>query len=151
NEKYRAEMLINNGKYLPALSHLQKAVTIFSGSFHSLDIYANPIDFTGTFAYYRLFDALNKKAETFSLLYQKNNDEKNLVSSFVTYQSALSLLEYIEKSYDTDDAKIFLKKKSRDAFQKALSVALALYGLHPEENYLEQAFLISEKNKASII
>jgi len=151
NEKYRAELLINNNQYLAALSHLQKAVTIFSGSFHSLDIYANPSDFIGTFAYYRLFDALNKKAETFSLLYQKNNEEKNLVSSFLTYQSALSLLEYIEKSYDTDDAKIFLKKKSRDAFQKALSVALSLYALHPEENYLEQAFLISEKNKASII
>ena len=47
--------------------------------------------------------------------------------SFATYQTALSFLEYIEKSYDTDDAKILLKKKSREVYQKALSVCLDHY------------------------
>jgi hypothetical protein len=74
-----------------------------------------------------------------------------LRASLDTYNSTLSLLSYIEKSYDTDDAKIFLTKKSRHIYQEALSVSLNLHLLNPKGNYLEQAFLIAEKNKASVM
>jgi CHAT domain-containing protein len=151
NESYRAELLISRQDYLSAITHLQRAIGIFSGNFKDADIHSNPSNFTGTFAYYKLFDALYKKAEAFTSLYKRDMKEEYLLASFTTYQSALSLLEYIEKSYDTDDAKILLKKKSREAYQKALSVSLTLYRLHPQAGYLEQAFLISEKNKASIV
>jgi len=151
NESYKAELLIARQEYIPALTSLQKAIIIFSGNFKNQDIHSNPSSFTGTFAYYRLFDALYKKADAFASFYKKNLSEEYLLTSFDAYQSALSLLEYIEKSYDTDDAKILLKKKSRELYQKALSVCLTLYHLHPKANYLEQAFLISEKNKASVI
>ncbi|MBS1600678.1 MAG: CHAT domain-containing protein [Bacteroidetes bacterium] len=151
NEYYKADMSIDRGDFSDALDHLQSAIIIFSGNFKERNINVNPSNFTGTFAYYRLFDALDKKAGAFFSLYNKFNKEEYLLSSFNTYQSALSLLEYIEKSYDTDDAKILLKKKSRNTYQRALSVSLALYRLHPKSNYLEQAFLIGEKNKASIV
>ena len=65
--------------------------------------------------------------------------------------SALSLLRYIEKSYATDEAKLFLKKKSGPAHAGALAVCLQLYRLHPQSDYLQEAFLISERSKASVI
>lgn len=151
NESYRSELLVNQQKIQSALSSLQKAIIIFSGNFDDENIYSNPSNFTGSFAYYRLFDALSAKAEAFELLYEQNKKESCLQASLSTYNSTLSLLNYIEKSYETDDAKIFLKKKSRYVYQKALAVCLELYRLYPDDKFLEQAFLISEKNKASIV
>ncbi|HTI10594.1 MAG TPA: CHAT domain-containing tetratricopeptide repeat protein [Puia sp.] len=151
NDLYRADLLASRQLYLPSLTSLQKAIIIFSSNFNNEDIFSNPSSFTGTFASYRLFDALLKKAVLFQRLYRAQPKEEYLRASYEAYKTTLALLRYIEKSYDTDDAKIFLKKNNGEVYQGALSVCLQLYNRHPEGNYLEQAFLISEKNKASII
>jgi CHAT domain-containing protein len=151
NNLYRADLLIYQQQYIPALTCLQKAISIFSSNFNNPDIYSNPAGFTGSYTYYRLFDALYKKAKTFELLNQKTPGELYLRASLSAYKSALTLLGFIEKSYDTDDSKVFLKKKSQEIYQDALLVCLRLHRLHPGDGYLEEAFMISEKNKASIM
>jgi CHAT domain-containing protein len=151
NDLYRADWLAGNRQYIPALQQLQHAINIFSRTFNNPDIYANPANFTGTFASYRLFDALFKKATLFEELYRMQPKEQYLAAAYAAYKTTLSILRYIEKNFDTDDAKLFLKKRNSTVSQGALSVCLQLYRLHPEAGYLEQAFLISEKNKASVI
>lgn len=152
NEYYRADLLAGRQQYEAALGSLQKAIILFSGgNFGNADIYSNPSGFAGTFAYYTLFDALYKKAGLFERLYQAQPKDEYLRAAYEAYKAALAMLRYIEKSYDTDDAKIFLKKKIGPIYQGALSVCLELHRLHPGDHYLEQAFLISERNKASII
>ena len=151
NDLYRADLLADGRQYLAALQHLQHAIIIFSRTFNDPDIYANPANFTGTFASYRLFGALFKKATLFEELYKTQPKEQYLVAAYAAYKTALSILRYIEKNFDTDDAKLFLKKQNSTVSQGALSVCLQLYRLHPEAGYLEQAFLISERNKASVI
>ena len=151
NHLYRADLLAGQQQYLASVKSLQKAIMICSHNFNNPDIFSNPSNFTGTFATYRLFDALFKKASYFHQLYNMQPKEEWLVGSYEAYQASLSLLRYIEKSYDTDDAKLFLKKRNSAAHKGALSVCLELYRLHPGDHYLEQAFMISEKNKASVI
>jgi CHAT domain-containing protein len=151
NDLYRAELLVTQKKYTQALICLQHSIVIFSGNFKNQDPHANPSDFVGTFTSYTLFEALFKKAAVFELLYQSEPKEEYLRESLEAYTSALILLRYIEKCYDTDDSKIFLKKKSQEAYQGAFQVCLKLNQIHPEGDYLEQAFLIGEKNKASVI
>lgn len=151
NDLYRADLLAGQQQYFASLKSLQRAIIVFSSNFSNEDIFSNPSNFTGTFASYRLFDALFKKAVFFERLFRTQPKEEYLRASYEAYKAALSLLRYIEKSYDTDDAKIFLKKNNGEVYRGALSVCLELYRLHPGDNYLEQAFLIGEKNKASII
>jgi CHAT domain-containing protein len=151
NALYEAGWLSGKEQYEEALTTLQKAICIFSLGFRDKSIYSNPQSFTGTFAYYRLFDALVAKAGIFGLLYKRGSDEKYLKACYAAFASALSLLRHIEKSYATDEAKLFLKKKSGPVYSGALDVCLQLYRLHPDKDYLEQAFLISEKSKASVI
>jgi CHAT domain-containing protein len=151
NEMYRADLLNYREQYFPALASLQNAIAIFSGTFKNPDIYSNPTAFSGSYTYYKLFDALYKKAKTFELLNQKTADQVYLAGSLGAYKSAVTLLGFIEKSYETDDAKIFLKKKSGDIYGDALSICLKLYQLRPNASYLEDAFMICEKNKASIM
>jgi CHAT domain-containing protein/Tfp pilus assembly protein PilF len=151
NDMYRADPLAGRQQFMEALARLQHSIIIFSRNFSNTDIYANPSNFTGTFAYYGLFDALFKKAGIFGALYKKLPKEPYLLASYEAYKAALALLRTIEKSYDTDDAKLFLKKRSGEAYAGALSTCLDLYRHHPEGPYLEQAFNITEKSKASVI
>jgi len=151
NQSYQSALFSDQHLYLNALNSLQNAVGIFSGNFRNKDIYANPSSFIGSFAYYKLFDALYQKAVIFGKFYEENRKEENLLASFDTYTCTLSLLDYIERNLDTDDAKILLKKKSRQVYQNALLACLQLHELHPNSRYLEKAFEISEKNKGSII
>jgi CHAT domain-containing protein/Tfp pilus assembly protein PilF len=151
NAQYTAMWLSDQGRFEEALSSLQRAIVLFSRNFSDSSIYSNPVNFTGTFAYYRLFDVLVDKANLFRQLYKSKPERKYLDASFAGYTAALSLLRHIEKSYATDEAKLFLKKKSGPVHAAALAVSLQLYGLSRDQGYLEQAFLISEKSKASVI
>jgi len=135
NQFYRADLLTEQHQYKEALASLQEAIDLL----------------TVSSGYFRLFDALFKKAQVLGMLYKNDPAESWLLESRKAYTAALSLLRYIEKSYDTDDAKLFLKKKSAGVYDGALAVCLQLHQLHPDSAYLGQAFLISEKSKATII
>jgi CHAT domain-containing protein len=150
NQLYRAELYLKLHQYEHALRSLQKAIMLFA-NFKNPDIYTNPSGFKGAFAYYRLFDALSMKATVFELLFKKSSRERDLKASYDAYVLTLELLEYIEKNYDTDDAKLLLKKSSREIYEKAISVCIKLHNLHPGKNYLEKAFLTSERNKGSVV
>jgi CHAT domain-containing protein/Tfp pilus assembly protein PilF len=151
NDLYRAQWLSGQGQYQAALSSLQQAIMIFSGNFSNPDILSNPSSFTGTFTYFHLFDALLEKARVFERLYRSQPADTWLSGAYEAYRTALAILRYIEKSYDTDDAKLFLKKKSGEIYKEALDVCLELWKRHPDKNYLEQAFSIGERNRASVI
>lgn len=153
NAFYGAEELSQRGDVAGALKEVQRAIDLFAGNFNKRDAYGNPVGFTGAFAYYRLFDALVRKAELYGRGRVAGGEpgEGDLKASYSTYTAALSLLRYIERSYATDEAKLFLKKKSGIVYAEALSVCLELDRRHPGGDYLEQAFLIGERSKASVI
>ena len=144
NALYRAQVLVVKGATDKALQSLQQAISTFSGVFSNPDVHSNPTNFTASFGSYKLFDALSYKAH----LLQKQGD---LLDALAAYKSAIGLFRYIEKTYTTDDAKLFLKRNNRDLYENAVVVCLALDKLHPGGPYLEQAFVLAEKSKASIV
>jgi CHAT domain-containing protein len=148
---YRAAWKESQRDWEKGLGYLQQALMLFSGNFRDPDVRVNPRIFAGTFAYYRLFEALFQKATVWDEIYREHNQEPDLKSALSAYQSTISLLDYIEKNYETDDAKILLKKKSREIYQAAFADCLLMHQLHPAGGYLEQAFAICEQNKASIL
>ena len=151
NELYSGDLNIETGNPQVALNHLQRAMVIFCGNFLDSDVRKNPNSFIGTFAYYRLFEVLEKKASAWEKVYQKTSRPEDLKSAYDADQSAILLLSYIERSYEMDDAKILLKQKSGRLYSNALSACLQLNKIYPKANYLEEGFLISEKNKASVM
>jgi CHAT domain-containing protein len=148
---YLAQLQQQRQQFTEALTSLQQAMIVFSGRFSNKDIFSNPDGFTGSFTSYKLLEALKLKAEIFAQLYYTRHQQSHLVASLAAYQSSISLLRYIEKSYDTDDARLLLKKNSKAVYDGAFNVCIRLHQLLPEERYLEQAFLVAEKSKASVI
>lgn len=151
HQLYLGNWLLQQQQYNKALAAYQQAIIVFSGHFKSGDPIYNPDQFTGTFASYRLFDALLKKAATYEALYQAQPNEAHLQAALRTYTSAIALLRYIEKSYDTDEAKLFLKNNNQQVYQQAVGVCMQVEALHPGAGYAQQAFVIAERNKASVM
>jgi len=151
NALYSADLALYQSDPIPALSHLQDALIIFSKNFTSRNIRENPENFAGSFAYYRLFEVFSKKAKAWEMVYHKGGRPEDLHSAYDAYASAISLLSYIERSYETDDAKLLLKQNSGQLYMDALTVCLKLDLLYPGAHWMETAFLISEKNKASVM
>lgn len=151
NYLYRGQLLNSRQQWLPALQAMQQAIVLFSGNFSNKDIFSNPPEFVGSFASYKLFDALHAKAATMERLFLEGGDKRYLQAAYHTYQQTIALLRYIEKSYDTDDARIFLKNNSQAVYREAFDLCLKMHRQHPDAGYLEQAFLVAEKNRASII
>lgn len=148
---YRGDWLIHQQQYNAALKELQQAIIVFCGHFNNTNVQVNPVQFTGTFTSYRLFDALFTKATTFDALYKATHKEPWLQAALKTYSSAIALLRFIEKSYDTDEAKLFLKNNNQQVYQNAVTVCLQLHALHPNKGYAQQAFVMAERNKASVM
>lgn len=148
---YDGEVCIKRKQYEAALPDLQQAIMVLGGRFNNPDPFTNPIDFTGTFLSFRLYDALYRKATVFETLYIVQKKETYLQAALATYKSAIALLRYIEKSYDTDDAKLFLKSNNQQVYQQAVQVCFQLHALHPNAGYAQEAFIMAERNKASIM
>ena len=151
NELYRAQVKIARQEPEEGIQYLQQAIITFSGTFKNTNFHSNPVNFTGSFASYRLFDALSYKAVVLETLYQQKGREEYLLAALNAYRSAIILFRYIEKTYTIDDAKLFLKKNNQELYQNAFATCLELDRLHPGGPYLEEAFLIAEKSKSSIV
>lgn len=126
SQLYSSYLSTQQNEYVSALKCVQEAIIRFSSNFNSRNIYDNPSSFTGNFAYFRMFDALKHKALLFSLLYSKNREPDYLKAAFKTYLLTIEFLAYIEKNYDTDDAKLLLKKTAGKYMKKPLIFVCSL-------------------------
>jgi tetratricopeptide (TPR) repeat protein len=108
--KYLGDIMI--GKNLPdqALKNYQQAIIQADPGFNDTNIISNPLSFYGLHQTFFLFDALIAKANAFQLKHTKKNDCVFLRQSFETYSSALELARHVERMYNSDESRLFLKK-----------------------------------------
>jgi CHAT domain-containing protein/tetratricopeptide (TPR) repeat protein len=148
---FRAGGLVEQHKYNQAIEMYQQAIMQYDAGFNEEAIFKNPEEFSGVFSYINLFNTLVAKADALELLYQELKDVKFLEFSLAAYRSAFNLADYVEKTYDSDEARLFLGKIKYTAHSKPIDVCLLLYELTQEKKYLEDAFHFDQQNKASIL
>ena len=56
------------------------------------------------------------------------------------YQSAFELVDYVEKVYDSDEARLFLNKIKYVVHNKPIDAAFQLYRLTKDERYIENLY-----------
>lgn len=145
------DLLVAENKPLDALIKYQAAITHYYSVYDESDIYKNPEDFSGIFSYINLFSTLTSKAGAFEKLYETEKNIAFLDASLSAYSSAFKLADYVEKSYDSDEARLFLNNIKYGIHSKPIDVSLLLYEQTKDENYLEQAWQFDQMNKASIL
>jgi CHAT domain-containing protein len=149
--KLIANEKINDNDLAAGLSFYQQAICQFYPFYNNTDIHAVPEKYSGVFSYIPLFNTLILKADAFEKLYIQTKNIIDLESSFNAYRSAFELTDYVAKTYNSDEARIFLNKIKYTAHDKAIKNSLLLYEITSQKNYLEQAYLFDQQNKASAL
>ena len=149
--KYIGTELESNGDYKGAIEKYQQAVIQFYSDFNNTDIYKNPEQYSGVFSYINLFNTLSAKADVFERVYQNGKEIKNLEASLDAYRSAFRLADYVERTYDSDEARLFLNKIKYTAHSKPIDISLRLFDLTQKKDFLEDAYSFDQRNKASIL
>jgi CHAT domain-containing protein len=149
--KQEAEEQERLGQYKNALSLYQQSILQLSNTFTDSSPTKNPETFSGTFAYIDLFTILTAKAEVFKKLYDTEKDIQFLESALQTYLAAFKLADYVEKTYDSDEARLFIGKIKHTVHNKPIAISLQLYELTQKKQFLEEAYFFDQRNKASIL
>jgi len=149
--KQEAEAMAARKLYPDALVLFQQSLLQFSNTFTDTATSANPEVFSGVFAYIDLFNILIAKGDLLKILYDKDRDIRHLEASLNAYRSAFKLADYVEKTYDSDEARLFLGKIKHTVHSKPIDISLLLYDLTHKVLYLEEAYLFDQRNKASVL
>jgi CHAT domain-containing protein/Tfp pilus assembly protein PilF len=147
--KYSGDLKAATGQRLEAIHDYQQAIIYLDPAFKDTSLTSNPASFSGLLNFLYLFDALIAKARTFRLL--NTSGDTYLIQSLNAYSSALSLANHIEKTYFSDDARLFLKNKVNPATQEAFDVSIRLFDITKNPRFMNEAFGIAENNKASVL
>lgn len=148
---YQAELALSKNTIQKAVGLFQQSIIQFHNEFTDTAYRQNPEKFTGAFSYIQLFNALSGKADALAGLYQQTKELPILESALDAYQSAFRLAGYVEHTYDSDEARLFLGKIKHNIHSKPIDISLLLYELTGKINYLEQAYNFDQLNKASIL
>ncbi len=149
--RYKADIEIKRGHPKLALNDYQSAMTRLLPDFNDTNIVKNPEAFSALQNFSFLFDLLTAKGNAFNELDRQEPDKKYLQNALSAYSAALDLARHVERTYSSDDARLFLKNKVNPACSNAISLALLLYHQTKDAQYIANAFKYAENNKASVL
>ncbi len=134
-----------------ALHYYQRSIIELDYDFDKTDVYRNPQNYAQNFSSYLLFESLTAKADCWLALHQQQPDKAYRKAAIDTYRSAFRLAEYIEKTFDNEEARLFVVQKLYPVYQQAVDFMTRVHEETQEEEFLVEAFQWSEKSKAAVL
>ncbi len=149
--KYKAGIADKNKDYKSALRYYQQALIQFDNNFNETDSSKNPEEFSNVYSYINLFNTLAAKADVFENIYGHEKKIIHLLNALSTYKTAFKLADFVEKTYDSDEARLFLGKIKYTVHSRPIDISLHLYELTKDKKYMEAAWNFDQRNKASLL
>jgi tetratricopeptide (TPR) repeat protein len=147
--KYLGDFDTRIKSFNEALKKYQKALVQLAPGFNDLDIYKNPDLYTSTVSYIPLFDVLMAKANAFEKFYHRVSDNRKLEAALQAYRAAFRLIDYVGKTFNGDDARLFLEKIRNTVTRQPIELCLLLYEQTAQQEYLEEAYWFDQWNKVT--
>gem|GEM_PF-1013507 len=134
-------------EYTKALVFFQKALNSIDSSCSDTNLSENPgVSKTTP----QLADYTAYKAHSFHRRYNIHHDPKDLSDGLQTFMVALEMMDTLRFMYSFE-SKPYLASEAKIHFFNALDMAMDLFELTGDKKYLEQAFLLSERNKSATL
>jgi tetratricopeptide (TPR) repeat protein len=149
--KYSGDVLTSERSFKEAIKCYQQAIIQFVEHFNDSSISSAPDKFGGVFSYINCFDALTAKAFALENLYENEKNKEWLIVALNTYTSAFELVDHVQKTYESDEARLFLNQTKYKVHARPVDVAIELYELTKDQKFLEEAYRFDQLNKASVL
>lgn len=148
--KFLGDLMMIEMKPEAALVYYQKAAIQYDYKFNDENVYHNPGNFAGDFADYSLFDVLIAKANSFVTLYNQQKKRVHFGAAVTTFDSAFALTDYIKKSIDNDEARLFIADKVFSAYAKAVDFLIANNAKNDQNEIIHALDWASKSRSASL-
>ena len=149
--QYIGDKCLEAKQYDKAITYYQRAILQFYPNYNDSNKFNSPTTFNGIFSYINLFNSLTSKANGLYELFKTNKKQSVLEASLKTYKSAFLLSTYVEKTYNSDEARMFLNNIKYTIHHKPIDISLQLYEQTKDISFLESAYNFDQLNKASVL
>lgn len=149
--KLLGDVAFQQRDYRKAIQRYQQSILQLDFSFNATDVFQNPENFTQGFSSYLLFETLQAKAEGWRALHRLTPDRRAQEAAIGAYRSAFRLADYIEKSFDNEEARLFTVQKVHPVYRRAVAYLVQAHEETGDPSHLEEAFRWSEKSKAAVL
>jgi len=149
--KYLGDLKMATGKPMEATRHYQQAIIQMDPDFYDTTITSNPVSFNGLHQYAYLFDALVAKARSVIATEPGNTSIQSQRTALAAYRSSITLAAHVEKMYETEEARLFLKKNADTAYKEYVALGLQVYEQEKKQDDLQDLFSVIENSKASVL
>ena len=145
-----ADVRLRQNRATDALACCQLALVNNNRTFQDSTIAANPTldNFLDANV---LLETFHLKARTFTQLFEAGNDKKELERSLSTYLLCADLIENIRDAHLNDQDKIKTGEEYAQIFEAAIDNCYTLFTLTSNPYYLNTAFNLSERSRASVL
>lgn len=147
--RYFGDLEMMKGNSLNALLHYQEALVQLDDSFNSKKVEENPNQFSGSFASYDLLETMLAKAVCLTSIYTERKNPEYFSHTIKTYKTAFALADYIKKSYNTDESRLFMAEKVFTGYKNAVDFLMTNYQQHPVDSIVLLAVAWISKSKAA--
>lgn len=148
---YMGDYYSGKGAYSQALDYYQKALIAVSKNFNVEDDFSNP-SIHECLSEIQLLKTLKRKAEALYKLYQLYPDSLQVLEAGLkTSQLAVDLIQYLRISYTDPESKIAVTENYRSTLITGLKIAMELYDVTKNVEFLSHAFAFAELSKAAIL
>jgi CHAT domain-containing protein len=137
----------SNEDYGMALEYFQKALNSLDPDCSETDLSSNPRISRVT---PQLADFTAFKAHTYHRRHHQLHNPDDLVAGLQTFMIALEMIDTLRFMYSFE-SKPYLSSEAKIHFFNALDMALDLYELTGNQDYLQLAFQLSERNKSATL
>lgn len=150
-QKFQGDMASGKKQFKEAASFYQQAIMQFDPGFNDPDITKNPEVFSAASSYFNLFNTLTAKATALKNIYDSEKNLPMLSSALTAFETAFKLADFVAKTYDSDESRLFLNKIKHIVHGKPIEISLQLFELTQKKDYLNAAYLFDQRNKATIL
>ena len=141
------EIYFAKKEYTNALDAFEQALAINSTDYKKPANYYIEKEIKEVLNIEYLVDVLASEANVFEAI----NTKKSNLAAFQTYQMAIKWVEKMRHELAFEESKIRLNEKHAVLYQSAIQLAYRLYQDTKETFYLDNAFVIAEKQKGIIL
>ena len=141
----------NMNQYNDALKYYQKFLIASGDHYYDSNYLHNPDIYQLEYEYNTVINMKQKAKALIKLYSEITKDQEDLKASYESSKLGIALFEEIRKSLMTEDDKLYLTNDINSLYSLHVLTALDLYDISDDEEYLNQAFIYSEKSKASVL
>lgn len=142
------DVYFKKNDYRKSLQYYQEALNALSTNFHSTKLKENP-DIDSTISRTLLLTVLKRKAGNLTKL--TTDSVKNKQYALSTYNLAMEIIQQLRLGYHNEESKLNLIAEERDTYNHSIQLAINLYELTHDKQYLHQAFNYAERSKAAVL